>query len=151
MFHHGPQLIDSSFRDTLILSVLRRMPQRPTLVTALWQQGELCRLYRPRLGRPWTILVFGWRSASSAGGLAQAFAAGFTSKGALPLSLLVLERQGGAVHPNGLLSAGPSRAVPFFELSIGTRFPPYLDAGNVMTKAAPRPLFRTFDQPSLHR
>src|SRR5205807_2972152 len=40
------------------------------------------------------------------------------------LSLLVLERQGGAVHPNGL-SAGPSRAVPFFELSIGTRFPPY--------------------------
>src|SRR5437879_616912 len=81
----------------------------------------------PDWGKAWTILslfVFGWRSASSAGGLAQAFAAGFTSKGALPLSLLVLERQGGAVHPNGL-SAGPSRAVPFFELSIGTRFPPY--------------------------
>src|SRR5439155_4321283 len=35
MFHHGLQLIDSSFRDTLILSVLRRMPQRPTLVMAL--------------------------------------------------------------------------------------------------------------------
>src|SRR5206468_11143733 len=77
----------------------------------------------PDWGKAWTILslfVFGWRSASSAGGLAQAFAAGFTSKGALPLSLLVLERQGGAVHPNGL-SAGPSRAVPFFELSIGTQ------------------------------
>src|SRR5947209_2343632 len=58
----------------------------------------------PDWGKAWTILtifVFGWRSASSAGGLAQAFAAGFTSKGALPLSLLVLERQGGAVHPNG--------------------------------------------------
>src|SRR5213593_2559615 len=39
MFHHGPQLIDSSFRDTLILSVLRRMPQRPTLVTASWQES----------------------------------------------------------------------------------------------------------------
>src|SRR5204862_2301559 len=56
----------SSFRDTLILSVLRRMPQRPPLVMALWQEGELYRLYRPRLGKPWTILVFGWRSASSA-------------------------------------------------------------------------------------
>src|SRR5438105_6042418 len=114
-----------------------------TLPTLPSQTGE-------RRGQTLSLFVFGWRSASSAGGLAQAFAAGFTSKGALPLSLLVLERQGGAVHPNGL-SAGPSRAVPFFELSIGTRFPPYPHAGNVMTKAAPRQLFRTFDQPSLHR
>src|SRR5438309_6577488 len=49
IFHHAPQFVDSSFRETLIVSVLRRVRERPTLVMALWQQGELYRLYRPRL------------------------------------------------------------------------------------------------------
>src|SRR5207253_7718127 len=39
MFHHAPQFVDRDFQETLILSVLRRMPQRPTLVTASWQES----------------------------------------------------------------------------------------------------------------
>src|SRR5438874_5097849 len=91
MFHHAPQFVDSSFRETLIVSVLRRVRERPTLVMALWQQGELYRLYSQTGERRGQYCLY----LSLGGAAGKAFAAGFTSKGALPLSLLVLERQGG--------------------------------------------------------
>jgi hypothetical protein len=41
MFHDAPQFVSSNFPETLILSALRRMRQRPTLLTAFCEQAEL--------------------------------------------------------------------------------------------------------------
>src|SRR5437667_4921971 len=101
----------------------------------------------PDWGKAWTILslfVFGWRSRP------RLSRQDLLQRVPCPCLSWFWRDRAGQFIPTDYLQ-GQAEPFPFSSCPLGLDFHHTLDAGNVMTKAAPRQLFRTFDQPSLHR